>query len=233
MQARPPAPPQSASQVAGPSRRVTLPRSQCLQFNAAADRARGATAPAPTTAPAADTDAGHSALMGRNVPDAAQAAALEAAAAPGGQDTAGPGELAAAAEALEWVVRAVAQEKLGDIMFMPPRDALCIGDVSVVNPCADTYCGCAAREDGGAAETRDVQKRNAYRLYDPDAYSFVPLSHETHGRLGQPGMNHLNRLAEVAFRCGVVQRKCYCAPCGASILGWHHRQGCGTRSCPA
>ena len=107
--------------------------------------------------------------MGRHAPDAAQAAALAAAAAPGGQDTAGPGEQAATAqaEALERVFRAVAQEKLGDIMFMPPGDALCIGDVSVVNPCADTYCGRAAREAGGAAETRDVQKRNAYRLYDP------------------------------------------------------------------
>ena len=129
-------------------------------------------------------------------------------AAPGGQDPAGPGEQAAAAQAtaLDQVFRAVAQEKLGDIMFMPPGDPLCIGDVSVVNPCADTYCGRAAREDGGAAETRDVQKRTAYRLYDPDAYSFVPLSHETHGRLGRPAMNHLNRLAEVASRCGKVNR---------------------------
>ena len=54
--------------------------------------------------------------------------------------------------------------------------------------------------------TRDVQKRNAYRLYDPDAHSCVSLSHETHGRLGQPAMDHLNRLAEVASRCGVVNR---------------------------
>ena len=91
-------------------------------------------------------------------------------------------------------------------MFMPPGDPLCIGDVSVVNPCAGSYCGRAAREDGGAAETRDVQKRTAYRLYDPDAYSFVPLSHETHGRLAQPAMNHLHRLAEVASRCGKVNR---------------------------
>ena len=106
------------------------------------------------------------------------------------------------------MLREVAHEKLGDIMFMPPGNALCIGDVSVVNPCADTYCGRAAREDGprGAAETRDVQKRNAYRLHDPDAYSFVPLSHETYGRLGQPAIDHMNRVATVASRCGTVKR---------------------------
>ena len=78
--------------------------------------------------------------------------------------------------------------------------------MSVVTPYADTYCGRAAREDGGAAETRDVQKRNDHRLHDPDAYSFVPVSHETHGRLGQPALDHLNRLATVASRCGTVKR---------------------------
>ena len=35
----------------------------------------------------------------------------------------------------------------------------------------------------------------------PDAYRFVLLSHETHGRLGQPAMDHFNRLAEVAKQC--------------------------------
>lgn len=29
--------------------------------------------------------------------------------------------------------------------------------------------------------------------------------------------------------CGVVQRECYCAPCGHSIFGWHHLQGCSMR----
>ena len=149
--------------------------------------------------------------MGRHAPDAAQAAALAAAAASGGQDPAGPGEQAAAAQAtaLAQVFRAVAQEKLGDIMFMPPGDALCIGDVSVVSPCAGTYCSRAARENGSAAVhhvVRDVRKRNDYRAYDPDAYSFVPLSHETHGRLGQPAMGHLNRLATVVSWCGTVKR---------------------------
>ena len=87
--------------------------------------AHAAAAPAPAPAPAADADAEHSDQMGRHAPDAAQAAALAAAAAPGGQDVAVPGEQAAAAQAtaLERVFREVAQEKLGDIMFMPPGDA--------------------------------------------------------------------------------------------------------------
>ena len=149
----PPAPPQPASQVAGPSRGATLPAEPVPVAPPPPPAARAAAAPAPAPAPAADADAEHGAEMGRHAPDAAQAAALPAAAAPGGQDPAGPGEQAAAAQAaaLERVCREVAQEKLGDIMFMPPGDPLCIGDVSVVNPCACSYCGRAAREDGGAA----------------------------------------------------------------------------------
>ena len=81
---------------------------------------------------------------------------------------------------------------------------LCIGDVSVVNPSAATYRREAARTAGSAASVRDAKKWEAYRAYDPDAYDFVPLSHESYGRLGKPAMAHLNKLAEVAARCGEV-----------------------------
>ena len=99
----------------------------------------------------------------------------------------------------------MAREKVGDIMFAPPDDPLCIGVVSVVNPWAGASCSRVDREDGSAAVVRDVQKRNAYRAYDPGAYDFVPLSHETHGRLGRPATARLNQLQPWRrLRLGVV-----------------------------
>ena len=106
-------------------------------------------------------------------------------------------------------LQALSREKVGDILFVPPDANLCIGDVSVINPAADTYVVAAARGAGAAAAVRDRQKRDAYRLHDPDAYDFVPLTHESYGRLGKPAMAHLNSIAEVASRCGKVDKKVF------------------------
>ena len=104
---------------------------------------------------------------------------------------------------------ALSKEKIGDVMFVPSDENVCIGDISVVNPAADTYVEAAAREVGSAAAERDRRKREAYRLYDPDAYGFVPLTHESYGRLGKPAMAHLNWLAEAASRCGKIDKKVF------------------------
>ena len=94
-------------------------------------------------------------------------------------------------------------------MFIPPDSNLCIGDVSVINPAAGTYRDAAARKAGAAAEVRDRQKELAYRAHDPDAYDFVPLTHESFGRLGEPAMRYLNKLADIAVRCGDVSRSAF------------------------
>ena len=59
---------------------------------------------------------------------------------------------------------------------------------------------------GAAAARRDRDKDRAYRRHDPDAYDFVPLSHESYGRMSPRAMEHLNHLADVAVRCGEVRR---------------------------
>ena len=97
-------------------------------------------------------------------------------------------------------------DKIGDILFIPPDSNLCIGDVSVINPSADSYRRQAARTVGAAAARRDRDKDRAYRRHDPDAYDFVPLSHESYGRMSPRAMEHLNHLADVAVRCGEVRR---------------------------
>lgn len=86
----------------------------------------------------------------------------------------------------------MAWRQIGDITFVPRDSNLCIGNVSVVKPSARTHCSAAALKDGSAAAVRDPQKPKEYRVYDPDAYVFLPLSHETHSRLGRPATADLN-----------------------------------------
>ena len=93
---------------------------------------RGCTAGA---APAADADTGHGAHKGRLALDDALLAAAVEAAARGGQCAAGPRVQAAAAhvEGLKEVLTTMA------IIFVPPGEPVCIGDVWVGNPCASWY----------------------------------------------------------------------------------------------
>ena len=93
-------------------------------------------------------------------------------------------------------------ESRGDILLVLP-DGLTVTDVSVVHPCASTYVR-AARVAGGAAVVRDAAKQAKYQTADPSGYAFVPLSHESFGRMGQPAMKLLNTLAEVASANGRV-----------------------------
>ena len=90
------------------------------------------------------------------------------------------------------------QDKTGAILFIPERN-FSIGDESAISPTADTVCNAAVKEVGESAAIRDWQKEAAYRAYDPCAYDFLPLSHDvSFGRLGEPAMGFLNRLAGIA-----------------------------------
>ena len=90
----------------------------------------------------------------------------------------------------------------GDILLILP-DGLTVVDISVVHPCASTYVR-AARVAGGAALVRDDAKRAKYETADPAGYAFVPLSHESFGRMGTPAMELLNSLAVLANAGGRV-----------------------------
>jgi hypothetical protein len=92
----------------------------------------------------------------------------------------------------------------GDILLILP-EGLTVADVTVVHPCAPTYVH-AARVEGGAAAVRDQAKRARYQTADPNGYAFVPLSHETYGRMGKPAMKLLNSLALEASGDGEVAK---------------------------
>ena len=62
----------------------------------------------------------------------------------------------------------------------------------------------AACVAGGAALVRDDAKRAKYETADPTGYAFVPLSHESFGRMGTPAMKLLNSLAVLANAGGRV-----------------------------
>ena len=60
----------------------------------------------------------------------------------------------------------------------------------------------ASRKEGSAAEVRDQQNGAKYERADPHGYAFIPLSIETYGRLGKPGMELLNKLGDRAAEGG-------------------------------
>jgi hypothetical protein len=93
----------------------------------------------------------------------------------------------------------------GDILAMLPR-RLTIADVSVIHPGGDTYVHAAATTAGSAAKTRDAQKYAHDSAAGSNVYQFVPLSHESYGRLGQPAHRFLNELANIASSTGAADK---------------------------
>ena len=81
-------------------------------------------------------------------------------------------------------------------MVMP--DKLLVIDISVIHPAAESYRHGAETTAGHAAAARDRQKRTRYQQADPTGYDFSPFSVESFGRLGQPAMALLKKLADVA-----------------------------------
>ena len=99
-----------------------------------------------------------------------------------------------------------ADEYRGDILLVLPEDSLCVADVSVIHPAAQTYVTAAAQQDGAAAARRDQDKRTKYNRIDSSGYTFYPLSTESYGRLGAPAMQLLNKLADIADDTGPIEK---------------------------
>ena len=71
-------------------------------------------------------------------------------------------------------------------------------DGSIIHPGASGCIRQAAQQAGAAAAKRDQDKRALYATSDPHGYHFVPFSVESYGRLGQPALQFLNKVAAVA-----------------------------------
>ena len=93
--------------------------------------------------------------------------------------------------------RSAPQDARGDLLVTLDQ-RMHVGDVSIIHPACSTYRAKAAEEDGHAANLRDEQKQAKYDKYGDKAYSFVPLSIETYGRLGGPFMKFITRLGRKA-----------------------------------
>jgi hypothetical protein len=87
----------------------------------------------------------------------------------------------------------------GDMLVVLLDEALVVTDVSVVNPAANSFFQRAAHRAGAAASLRDASK---FRKYSGSGQvaggSFTPLSLESYGHLGRPGMQLLQTLAAAA-----------------------------------
>jgi hypothetical protein len=87
----------------------------------------------------------------------------------------------------------------GDMLVVLPDEGFVVTDVSVVHPAANSYFHRAAHTAGAAATLRDASKFYKYGGGGQVAGgSCTPLSMESYGRLGRPGMQLLQTLAAAA-----------------------------------
>ena len=98
----------------------------------------------------------------------------------------------------------------GDLMaFLPTRPYL--ADVVVAHPLAREYVQAAAMEDGATALRAEARKRTKYGRTGTGVCEFVPLAHETYGRVGPAGFKFLNTLAGVAAGARSVSKRVFMA----------------------
>jgi hypothetical protein len=96
----------------------------------------------------------------------------------------------------------------GDILAFFPGSPV-IGDVCVSHPLAGSNVRSAATCDGAAAAQSDQRKRDKYGRAGSGAFTLVPLSHETYGRIGPAAFAFLNRLADLAAGSGTASRRLF------------------------
>ena len=93
----------------------------------------------------------------------------------------------------------------GDICVFFATDAV-VTDVSITHPTSRSFVARAAAQPGYAAAERDRVKRTKYQGA-LGSYRFVPLVHETYGRLGAPAYSFLQELADVAAASGSTSKR--------------------------
>ena len=93
----------------------------------------------------------------------------------------------------------------GDLLlYLPGRPA--VVDVCVTHPLASSAVAAAAWGTGVSADAKDALKRHKYGRTGTGACRFVPLSHETYGRVGLPAFALLQNRAEFAASTGAVSK---------------------------
>ena len=96
----------------------------------------------------------------------------------------------------------------GDLLaFFPGAPVL--GDVCVTHPLARSHLQAASRTAGAAAAAAEQAKRDKYARTGTGACTFVPLCHETYGRVAPQAFAFLNRIAEVAAGSGAVSKRVF------------------------
>jgi hypothetical protein len=87
---------------------------------------------------------------------------------------------------------------------------MCVLDVVVTHPAAQTYFKGAAKEAGYAAARAAHAKRVAFgNLADGTQYEFVPFAVESYGRLGAAAMGFLSSLGDAASEGGRVSKSAF------------------------
>ena len=84
-----------------------------------------------------------------------------------------------------------------------------IGDVCVSHPLAGSNVRKAATCDGAAAAAADKRKHDKHGRAGSGAFTLVPLSHETYGRICPAAFAFLNRVAGIAAGSGAASRRLF------------------------
>lgn len=77
------------------------------------------------------------------------------------------------------------------------------------HPLGDTYVGESAGSDGWTALLGEREKRHKYGRSGTGVCEFVPLSHETYGRVGPAAMKFLDRIARTAAGAGNISKRAF------------------------
>ena len=106
---------------------------------------------------------------------------------------------------------ACAGQRRGDISVVLGADRMVMADVVVTDACsASALAAGSARNTGKAAAVAARAKHNALDgIALADGNDFVPLAHESHGRMGKEALTLLQDLGEVAESNGRVSKRAF------------------------
>ena len=100
--------------------------------------------------------------------------------------------------------------KRGDLVASLPGGRVIVGDVVVAHPLAPSHLRAAAERSGATAATAaDGKRERLGAVCEGAGYEFVPLAHESYGRLGRGALSLVSTLGDIAAAGGRVSKAAF------------------------
>ena len=91
----------------------------------------------------------------------------------------------------------------GDLLDLNPGEPV-LADVCVTQPLADSHVSGAAKADGPSTTKSEAHTREKYGRCCARAFPFVPIAHETYGRVGPAAFAFFINIAAAATSSSAV-----------------------------